>query len=176
MRFRDFGTVSQTILRDGPVSVSSTVPSDSENIKRIELANKDYLDPWRTIPANMDSSESKIFTVRHDSKIVGQVILFNFQIHDNLKSCSISYWIESSMSGKNIGTSAVQLVIEHAFSELGVHEVDATIQPENTASIRVIEKLKYHNRDMIGEGKVIGDRWQNFTLYTVTRNLKDANL
>lgn len=175
MRFKDFGTASLTVFSTGSVSVSSTVPSDSEALRRLELKNKEFLDPWR-VPVNSGSSSSKIFTVRNAEQIVGQVILFNFQENNRTKSCSISYWIDRDSFGQGIATAAVELIVEHAFRDLGVHEVDAVVQPENKASIRVIEKLRYDYRDMIGEGKIVNGRWQNYTLYTVTRNLKNANL
>ena len=175
MRFRDFGTAERTVRSKDLVSVSSTLPSESEQIKRLEGLNRDHLYPWR-IPANMDTSSSKIFTVRYDGHIVGQIILYNFQSVDGLNSCSISYWVEKVHTGKNIGTTSVELVIEHAFTHLDVHEVDAIIQPENAPSIRVIEKLKYSHRDMLGEGRVIDGKWQNYTLYTVTREVKNANV
>lgn len=175
MRFKDFGDVSTTVLSKDLVTVSSTLPAESEAIKRLEIKNKKYLDPWR-IPMNMDTSSAKIMTVRYEGEIVGQVILFNFQLNDGLKSCSISYWIDAEHTNRNIGTTSVGLAIEYAFTHLGVHEVDATIQPENAPSIRVIEKLKYAHRDMLGEGRIIDGRWQNFTLYTVTRDTNHANL
>lgn len=175
MRFKDFGETKISRYSKDLVSVSSTIPSESETIKRLELKNKSYLDPWR-ITTNMDSSSAKIFTVKFEDRIVGQVILFNFQTNDGLRSCSISYWIDEDFSGKGIATQAVQLTVDHAFNELGVHEVDATIQPENAPSIRVIEKLSYVHRDMLGEGKVVNGKWQNFTLYTVTQEVKDANI
>lgn len=176
MRFKDFGSASHITLCSDSVSVSSTVPSESQKLKSIELRNKELLDPWRVPTLSGSSSSSKIFTVRNDEQIVGQVILFNFQLHRGLKSCSISYWIDKNFFNQGIATKAVELVIEFAFSNLDVDEVDAVIQPENKASIRVIEKIKYDYRDMIGEGKIVNGRWQNYTLYTVTRNLKNANV
>ena len=175
MRFKDFGVVEPTVLRNGLVSVSSTVSSESEQIKRLEFLNKEYLYPWRT-SADKDDASSKIFTVRYAGRIAGQIILYNFQSNSGLKSCSISYWIDNELAGRNIGTSSVELVIDYAFSHLGIDEIDALIPPENKPSIRVIEKLKFKHRDMIGEGKVLDGRWQNYTLYTVTREVKNADI
>lgn len=175
MRFKDFGEATTTVLSKDLITVSSTVPTESQEIRNLEVKNREYLRPWR-IPMNMDSSSAKIFTVKYSGTVVGQIILFNFQVNDGLKSCSISYWIDEDFSSMGITTSAVELVISHAYQELGVDEVDATIQPENAPSIRVIEKLKYESRDIIGEGRVVDGRWQNYTLYTVTRKLKNADV
>lgn len=175
MRFKDFGEVSITTLCKDLVTVSSTTPAESQIIKELEAKNKKYLDPWR-VPTSMDTNSAKIFSVKYNQEIVGQVILFNFQLNDNLKTCSVSYWIDQNYENIGITTTAVELAISYGFETLGVHEVDAVIQPENTPSIRVIEKMKYAHRDMIGEGRVIDGRWQNYTLYTITRDLKNANV
>ena len=175
MRFKDFGEVSITTLSKGLVTVSSTTPEESRIVKTLEAKNKKHLDPWR-VPTSMDSASAKIFSVKYNQEVVGQVILFNFQLNDDLKTCSVSYWIDQNYANMGITTSAVELAISYAFDDLEVHEVDAIIQPENAPSIRVIEKIKYAYRDMIGEGRIIDGHWQNYTLYTVTRDLKNANV
>lgn len=175
MRFKDFGETEQLVsLSSGPVSVSTTLPSESEAIKKLERSNADYLFPWR-LPNGFESSSSKTFTIRYNSEIAGQIILFNFQLHDGLRSCSISYWVSEHLANRHIATTSVELVVTYAFSSCSVDEVDATIQPENTPSIKVIENLKYHHRSIHGEGMKIGNRWQNFTVYTVTKDLKDES-
>ena len=176
MRFKDFGTSERIVMSKDLVSVYTSIPSESETIKRLEQKNKKYLDSWK-VPIDIDNSETKIYTVSDSGVIVGQVILFKFQVsEEGLKSCSISYWIDKNYTNLGITTTAVELVMGHAFEKLNVNEIDATIQPENLPSVRVIEKLKYKNRGLIGDQKLIKGRWQNLTVYTVIGELKDANV
>lgn len=167
MRHKDFGQPVGVDVSDGLVRISTTFPEDSKVIQKINEENKDFLDPWRT-PMNTDSSETKILSIRYKEEIVGQVILWNFQ-KEELKSCSISYWVAENFNKKGIGTAAVNLTCQYAFEELQVEEIDAVVQPENSASIRLIEKLKFSHRKTIGDYKVFQGRWQGYTVYTITR-------
>jgi RimJ/RimL family protein N-acetyltransferase len=173
MRFKDFGTPPIVELSNGPVLISTTTSEESKAIQILSQENKKFLDPWKT-PMNTDSSETKIFTIRYEKEIVGQVILWNFQTntYDDLsvKSCSISYWLIQKYTNKGIGTAAVEIVCEHAFNELNVDEIDATVQPENEPSIRVIEKLKFSHRKTVGDYKVFQGRWQGYVVYTITKD------
>ena len=173
MRHRDFGQPVGISYSSGDVTISTTFPEESRSLRQLQEENKKFLDPWRT-SYKTDSPEAKILTIRYKQNIVGQIILWNFK-QESVKSCSISYWVVENFTNKGVATSAVELACGYAFNELGVDEIDATIQPENSASIRVIEKLKFPHRKMIGEQKFIEGRWQGFVVYTVTRNF-DGNL
>ena len=56
------------------------------------------------------------------------------------KKGNLGYWIGERYWGKGIGTEAVALVINFAFSVLGLNEIWAYVYSENKSSIRVLEK------------------------------------
>ena len=56
------------------------------------------------------------------------------------KKGNLGYWIGERYWSKGIGTESVALVINFAFSVLGLEEVWAYVYSENKASIRVLEK------------------------------------
>jgi RimJ/RimL family protein N-acetyltransferase len=173
MRFKDFGEPEIVKLLSKDVLVSTTTPKDSLEIKILDRDNKDFLEPWR-VPVNTDSSETKIFTIKHKNVTVGQSIVWNFQTYKNsLKSCSISYWLAEDSTGKGIGPEAISLICRYLFSELGVQEIDATIQPENGPSIKLIEKLGYEYKKTVGEHQVFQGRWQGYVVYTITDKLRE---
>jgi len=59
---------------------------------------------------------------------------------DIAKKGNLGYWIGERYWSKGIGTESVALVINFAFSVLGLEEVWAYVYSENKASIRVLEK------------------------------------
>lgn len=167
MRHRDFGQPTGVCSTSGEVSISTTLPEESVVIQKLQKDNKTFLDPWKT-PMDSESSETKIFSIKYKNKIVGQIILWDFQ-QKQVKSCSISYWVIQDFCNRGIGSTAIELACQYAFDELGVDEVDATIQPENTASILAIRKLKFPYREMVGEQKFFRGRWQGYVVYTVLK-------
>jgi RimJ/RimL family protein N-acetyltransferase len=176
MRFKDFGTPPIVELSNGSVLISTTTSEESKAIQILSQENKKFLDPWKT-PMNTDSSETKIFTIKYEKEIVGQVILWNFQknMFDDfsVKSCSVSYWLIQKYTNKGIATVAVEMICEYAFNNFDVDEIDATIQPENKPSIRVIEKLKFPHRKTVGDYKIFQGRWQGYVVYTIMKEPHD---
>jgi len=57
------------------------------------------------------------------------------------KKGNLGYWIGERYWSKGIGTESVALVINFAFSVLGLEEVWAYVYSENKASIRVLERM-----------------------------------
>ena len=72
---------------------------------------------------------------------------------DGKKECEIGYRIVRSYWGQGFATEAVRATINYAFEKLPFTRLVALIQPENSASIRVAEKvgMTYHS-DTIYEG------------------------
>ena len=53
----------------------------------------------------------------------------------------MGYWIDQAYAGRGIVPRAVAMAIDHCFSTAGLHRVEICIRPENTNSLRVVEKL-----------------------------------
>jgi RimJ/RimL family protein N-acetyltransferase len=54
---------------------------------------------------------------------------------------NLAYWVRSSRAGEGIATAASKLVANYGFEHLGLNRVEIVIALENTASIRVAEKI-----------------------------------
>jgi ribosomal-protein-alanine N-acetyltransferase len=67
----------------------------------------------------------------------------------------IGYIIAPEHQGKGLGTEAVRALLEHCTGALGMHRVEALIQPDNTASIRLVERLGFRC-----EGGPLVDYWR----------------
>lgn len=55
----------------------------------------------------------------------------------------LAYWITPSEWGNGYATSASELLLAHAFDELGLHRIEASTFSTNDASKRVLEKLGF---------------------------------
>ena len=55
-------------------------------------------------------------------------------------SAFLGYKLDAAYTGKGYMTEAVRLVVEYAFTQLGLHRIEANVMPRNTASLRVVEK------------------------------------
>lgn len=142
MRFKDFDTKDAIIrLSDGLVSVSTTAYSDHFAVNQLKARNRNFLSRWETVD-NPASTDTKIFTMFYKDKLVGQIVLYDF-LGDESKKCSVSYWIDEFCTNRGITTTALKLVVSHAFVSFDVDSIEASIQQENIASIKVVEKIGF---------------------------------
>jgi ribosomal-protein-alanine N-acetyltransferase len=168
MRFKDFDTTDAVVrLSDGLVSVSTTAYTDTFSVQELKNRNRNYLARWETRD-NSSSPESKVFSVYYKDKLVGQIILYDFTNGES-KKCSVSYWIDEFCAKRGITTTALKLVISHAFVVLDVDVVEAAIQIENLASIRVAEKVGFIRASSVKRYMVMAQADVNHDLYVLNR-------
>lgn len=86
------------------------------------------------------------------------------------KTANIGYWIGEKYWGKGIGTECVRLVIDYAFSILGLEELSAYVYPINKRSIRVLEKNGMKKKGEVNEFNKIQGRYQFSLLYSIQKN------
>ena len=105
-----------------------------------------------------------------DSSLVGIISLKNIDL-DN-KNANLGYWIGELYWGNGIASESVALVIlviNHAFSVLGLDEVYAYVYSENKASMRVLEKNGMTKKGEANEySKKLG-RYQNTAKFVIKR-------
>ena len=134
--------------------------SDLGMWRSVRVRNRDWLKPWdptselswtsrhSTLAFYRLRRDSRIaahemrllpFVIEHRGALVGQVNVGPIQ-WGSARSADLGYWVDQSVAGQGIAPAAVALAVRYAF-DCGLHRVHAAIAPENTASIRVAEKL-----------------------------------
>ena len=63
---------------------------------------------------------------------------------------------------------AVAMAIDHCFGAAGLHRVEISIRPENTNSLRVVEKLGLHEVGLAPRFLHIDGAWRDHRIYAVT--------
>ena len=67
----------------------------------------------------------------------------------------IGYILAPAQQGRGLMTEAVAALVAYCFGELAAHRIEALIHPDNTASIRLVERLGF-----LCEGGPLRDRWR----------------
>lgn len=101
------------------------------------------------------------------NRIVGIIGLKN--IDYDKKNTNLGYWIGEPYWGNGIATESVTLVINYAFSVLGLEEVYAYVYSENKASIRVLEKNGMTKKGEANEYNQMSDRYKNSFKFMIQR-------
>ncbi|MFN3866377.1 MAG: GNAT family N-acetyltransferase, partial [Demequina sp.] len=125
--------------------------------RQLRESNRAWLDPWEATapPGHAEPAVSfralvrrerrqwrdesaYPFVIVHEGVLVGRVSVAGIRWGAE-RGASVGYWITRSHAGRGIMPRAVALATEFAFS-CGLHRIEIAVRPENTASLRVVEK------------------------------------
>jgi ribosomal-protein-alanine N-acetyltransferase len=107
------------------------------------------------------------FVVTYDGELVGQLTVGGIT-HGSLCSAHIGYWIDSRVAGRGVMPTAVALSVDHCFLVLGLHRIEVNIRPENTASLRVVEKLGFRDEGLRRAYLHIDGAWRDHRTFALT--------
>ena len=80
-------------------------------------------------------------------------------------SAKIGYWITRDAQGLGHGRTAVRGLTRFAFGSLGLHRLEAAVQPENAPSIRVLEATRYSYEGQARGLLKIDGVWADHAIY-----------
>jgi ribosomal-protein-alanine N-acetyltransferase len=104
------------------------------------------------------------------NRLVGIVSLKN--IDSDNKKANVGYWIGEQYWGNGLATESVALIINYAFSVLGLEEISAYVYSENKASIRVLEKNGMTKKEEVNEYNQMSGRYKNTIKFAIQRRYK----
>jgi RimJ/RimL family protein N-acetyltransferase len=103
---------------------------------------------------------------KHSQEVIGYCGLFYFPDINGRPEVEIGYRLVRSAWGQGYATEAALAVRDFAFATLSIKRLIAMIDPSNTASIRVAEKIGMHyDNEVTLEGYLHPDQ-----VYVITRD------
>jgi ribosomal-protein-alanine N-acetyltransferase len=172
----------------GPVELRPPKLRDARTWSEIRIRNEQWLAPWepssphhwvdRNAVGSWPTLHSQLkaggrqgtmlpFMIEYGGRLVGQVNASNI-VHGALRSCTIGYWVDSAVAGRNVVPTAVALVIDHCFTHVGLHRVEIDIRPENKPSLRVVEKLGLRREGYYERFLDIDGAWRDHAAFAIT--------
>jgi ribosomal-protein-alanine N-acetyltransferase len=174
------------VLRHDDVTVRPISHADARAWKAARRLNADWLRPWdATVPPGGDERPASFralvrrlersaragatmpFAVDVGDRFAGQVTVNNI-VRGSAQFASIGYWLDRAFAGRGVMPLAVALVIDHCFANAGLHRIEIAIRPENSNSLRVVEKLGLREIGYAPRFLHIDGEWRDHRLYAVT--------
>lgn len=160
--------------------------SDRRAWTEVRERNQAWLKPWEaTVPPGDPSApktfrglvhdlrrqarESRAlpFAVTVDGEFAGQLTVTNI-VGGSAKFASVGYWIDSKYAGQGFIPIAVALACDYCLFDMGLHRIDIAIRPENTPSLRVVEKLGFREIGYAPRFLHIDGEWRDHRLFALT--------
>ncbi len=92
----------------------------------------------------------------------------------NSADAEIGYEIDPAYWGHGYAPEATRAIIDFGFQELHLHRIWATCVPENSASIRVLEKVGLQYEGRIRENRWMKNRWWDTLIYGILEHEWDV--
>jgi [ribosomal protein S5]-alanine N-acetyltransferase len=120
----------------------------------------------RTVARRARQGTSLPFAVRVDGRLAGQVTIDNV-VRGALRAGYLGYWLDRDAAGRGMASLAVALVCDHAFTEVGLHRLQADIRPENGPSQRLVERLGFQREGLLRRYLDIDGDWRDHYAYSL---------
>jgi [ribosomal protein S5]-alanine N-acetyltransferase len=173
-------------LRYGEVTLRPLAYRDARAWRAVRRRNAAWLQQWdatvppegnerpasyRTLVARLNrharNGQGMPFALDVEGQFAGQVTVNNI-VRGSAQFGSIGYWLDRDVAGRGIMPTAVALVIDHCFRSAGLHRIEACIRPENSNSLRVMEKLGIREIGYAPRFLHIDGAWRDHRLYAIT--------
>lgn len=173
-------------LEHGDITLRPLSPRDARAWREVRLHNADWLRPWdATVPpgshqrpktfASLTRSlaqaarrgQAMPFAIEVRGTFAGQITVNNI-VRGSAQFASVGYWLDRRYAGAGVMPVAVALVIDHCFMVAGLHRIEICIRPENSNSLRVVEKLGIHEVGFAPRFLHIDGAWRDHRIYAIT--------
>jgi [ribosomal protein S5]-alanine N-acetyltransferase len=111
-------------------------------------------------------TETYLILLNEDDAWAGTATLGNIVL-GNLRGAYLGYEAFVPHDGRGYTTEGLSLVLRHAFGALGLHRVEANVQPENARSIALVERLGFRREGYSPRYLKIGGRWRDHVRYAI---------
>ena len=100
---------------------------------------------------------------REDDEVIGTSTLF--RIDKEHRRCELGYILRRDHWGRGLAHEALTAVVNHAFDAMGLHRLEADIDPRNAASVRSVERLGFALEGHLRERYFVGNEIQDSLIY-----------
>lgn len=161
---------------------------DREEFKALRGRNRSFLERWEPIPPGVDAftdaeldrtfdrelklrkgkSDERFLICRvEDGAIVGKISISGIT-RGALQECRLGYWLGREFARQGYMSEAVALATRYAFLTLGLHRVEANMQPHNEASRGVVVKNGFRQEGYSPRYLRIRGRWRDHERWAIT--------
>lgn len=106
-------------------------------------------------------------TLKDNSRLLGNICFWNMQLVN--ERSEIGYLLHADFHRMGIMHEAMCAVLNYGFNELKLHSVEATVNPENTASIKLLEKNNFVREAYFKENYFYNGQFLDSAIYSLLK-------
>src|SRR5580704_6901629 len=154
------------------IVLSAPAPADAEEFIAAAQQSAGLLQPWVTAPdttgrftaylsrAAREDQASYLIRHRDCGRLVGYVNINNI-VRGALRSGHLGYGSFTSHARRGLMTAGLAAVVTDAFTTLGLHRLEANIQPDNGSSLGLVRRLGFQREGFSPRYLLIDGQWRD---------------
>ncbi len=160
------------------VKLQDAVAEDGPDLIRANLDSRALHAPWACPFADeqgfqqwLDVAESEnhaglVARLIATGKVVGVVNISQI-VMGAFRSGYLGYYGSIHLAGQGLMTEAVQAAAQFGFERLGLHRLEANIQPDNVRSIRLVRRLGFRQEGFSPKYLKIAGEWRDHERWAI---------
>ncbi len=137
-------------------------------------------DPWVSPPKTSEEfdvyihkyaenqDQNKSFLLLNQSGNIAGVFNINQIVRGFLQSGYLGFYAVEGYAGQGYMSAGLKLVLKKAFEELGLHRLEANIQPDNFRSINLVKKNGFKKEGFSPRYLKINGEWRDHERWAMT--------
>jgi ribosomal-protein-alanine N-acetyltransferase len=160
------------------VRLSPPVEADREEFLTLMRESRGFHRPWAAVPVDDARFDAYLADARkpdyepllvrrsEDAAIVG---FFNISqiTHGPLQSAYLGYAVGERFAGQGYMREGIEHALRHAFVVLGLHRLEANIQPGNEASLALARAAGFRREGFSPRYLKISGRWRDHERWAI---------
>jgi ribosomal-protein-alanine N-acetyltransferase len=145
---------------------------DCDEFVAMVQASRELHRPWvdppgtrerflKYLESRLSAADDGFLICKVDTGEIAGVVNLNCIVRGHFHSAFLGYYINAAFARRWFMTEGVQLVAKYAFTEMGLHRLEANIQPENAASLAVARKCGFRKEGFSPRYLKVNGEWRD---------------
>ncbi len=171
--------MSQIVATGDRVTIETLGPEDEDEFLAAVAASRELHHPWIDAPNTSERLAAVLgrnerqgnwtFLIRDraDGTLAG-VVNVTDTVFGSFLSAFCGYWAFAAGGGRGLMTDGLTTVVHHAFDTLGLHRLEANIQPANERSIALALRCGFRHEGYSPNYLKVDGSWRDHNRYAIT--------
>ena len=169
LQFRDFQASDRTTIAQamGDPRVTQFYGLETAHNQPMAIA-QEQLDWFASLAKD---GEGWWQAITHNGAVVGAIGIYDFD--EDGDSADLGFWLLPTHWGQGLMQQALRQWLPQAFARLHLHSIVAYVEPENSASAKLLAAAGFHYEGLLRECSKQGTRYVSLQRYSLlARELK----
>lgn len=161
------------------VLIRKPTQADGQEVLALHERSREFHFPWVVLflkeqgfqdylrRCQGDDFEGLLICHSQNNRIIGVANLGQIS-YRSFQNAYLGYYADVNYARQGLMTEGIHLVMNYAFYTLGLHRVEANIQPDNQASIRFIQRLGFRLEGFSQRYLYINGAWRDHQRWAIT--------